>query len=61
MMVKLDPEIYNTLKMEGLRAGARNGSQPKCTCARCATNNVNIRISGNNAVIDSIVKIEKGV
>jgi len=61
MMVKLDPEIYNALKIEGLRAALRNGNQPKCTCARCATNNVNIRINGNNAVIGSIVKIEKGV
>lgn len=61
MMVKLDPEIYNALKIEGLRAALRNGNQPKCTCARCVTNNVNIRISGNNAVVDTIVKIEKGV
>ena len=59
MMVKLDPEIYNALKMEGLRAVVRNGNQPKCTCARCTTGNVNI--NRNRIVINSIVKIEKGV
>lgn len=59
MMVKLDPEIYNALKKEGLRAAAKNVNKPRCTCARCTTGNINI--NRNRVVINSILKIEKGV